>query len=120
MSINIDIDYKTNMNEVIRLLLYRNKITIAELARLKKAVILVPFERLPGGHQLKNAERLQSADAVVMLKDSDMMADHTKLLEEIRHLVKSPRQRADMADRLSKEARSDAAKRLADIILEEA
>ncbi|MBQ8156270.1 UDP-N-acetylglucosamine--N-acetylmuramyl-(pentapeptide) pyrophosphoryl-undecaprenol N-acetylglucosamine transferase [Candidatus Saccharibacteria bacterium] len=94
--------------------------TIAELARLKKAVILVPFERLPGGHQLKNAERLQSADAVVMLKDSDMMADHTKLLEEIRHLVKSPRQRADMADRLSKEARSDAAKRLADIILEEA
>ena len=94
--------------------------TIAELARLKKAVILVPFERLPGGHQLKNAERLQSANAVVMLKDSDMMADHTKLLEEIRHLVKSPRQRADMADRLSKEARSDAAKRLADIILEEA
>jgi UDP-N-acetylglucosamine:LPS N-acetylglucosamine transferase len=55
-----------------------------------------------------------------MLKDSDMMADHKKLLEEIRHLVKSPRQRADMADRLSKEARSDAAKRLADIILEEA
>jgi UDP-N-acetylglucosamine--N-acetylmuramyl-(pentapeptide) pyrophosphoryl-undecaprenol N-acetylglucosamine transferase len=94
--------------------------TIAELARLKKAVILVPFERLPGGHQLKNAERLQSANAVVMLKDSDMMADHKKLLEEIRHLVKSPRQRADMADRLSKEARSDAAKRLADIILEEA
>ena len=94
--------------------------TIAELARLKKAVILVPFERLPGGHQLKNAERLQTADAVVMLKDSDMMADHKKLLDEIRHLVKSPRQRADMADRLSKEARSDAAKRLADIILEEA
>lgn len=94
--------------------------TIAELARLKKAVILVPFERLPGGHQLKNAERLQSANAVVMLKDSDMMADHKKLLDEIRHLVKSPRQRADMADRLSKEARSDAAKRLADIILEEA
>ncbi|MBR3253929.1 UDP-N-acetylglucosamine--N-acetylmuramyl-(pentapeptide) pyrophosphoryl-undecaprenol N-acetylglucosamine transferase [Candidatus Saccharibacteria bacterium] len=94
--------------------------TIAELARLKKAVILVPFERLPGGHQLKNAERLQSADAVMMLKDSEMMADHTKLLDAIRHLVKSPRQRADMADRLYKEARSDAAKRLADIILEEA
>ncbi len=33
MGINIDIDSKTDFNEVIRLLLYRNKITIAELAR---------------------------------------------------------------------------------------
>ena len=33
MGINIDIDSKTNLNEVIRLLLFRNKITIAELAR---------------------------------------------------------------------------------------
>ena len=42
------------------------------------------------------------------------------LLEEIRHLIKSPRLRADMADHLAKEARADAAKRLAEIILEEA
>lgn len=33
MGINIDIDSKTDLNEVVRLLLYRNKITIAELAR---------------------------------------------------------------------------------------
>ena len=33
MGINIDIDSKTDINEVIRLLLFRNKITIAELAR---------------------------------------------------------------------------------------
>lgn len=33
MGINIDIDSKTNLNEVIRLLVFRNKITIAELAR---------------------------------------------------------------------------------------
>lgn len=94
--------------------------TIAELAGLKKAVILVPFERLPGGHQVKNAERLQEAKAAVVVKDSEMMQDPTKLLDEIRHLVKSPRLRADMADRLAEEARSDAAKRLAEIILEEA
>ena len=55
-----------------------------------------------------------------MVKDSDMLANPTKLLDEIHRLVKSPRLRADMADRLSKEARSDAAKRLAEIILEEA
>ena len=94
--------------------------TIAEMAALKKATILVPFERLPGGHQVKNAERLAEKKAAVMIKDSEMMADPSRLFEAIRHLVRSPRERADMADRLAEEARSDSAKRLAEIILEEA
>ena len=94
--------------------------TIAEMAALKKATILVPFERLPGGHQVKNAERLAEKKAAVMIKDSEMMADPSRLFEAIRHLVRSPRERADMADRLAEEARSESAKRLAEIILEEA
>ena len=49
-----------------------------------------------------------------------MVKKPEKLLEEIRRLVRSPRLRADMADRLHDEARSDSAKRLAKIILEEA
>ena len=48
------------------------------------------------------------------------MADPNKLLEAIRHLVKSPRLRADMADRLHDKARANSAKRLAEIILGEA
>ncbi len=94
--------------------------TIAEMAALKKATILVPYERLPGGHQVKNAERLEQAHAAIVVVDADMMAEPKKLLDAIHHLVKSPRLRADMADNLAKEARSDAAKRLAEIILEEA
>ncbi len=94
--------------------------TIAEMAALKKAAILVPFERLPGGHQVKNAERLENTGAAVVIKDSKMMEDPTKLLKEIHRLIKSPRTRADIADRLAKEARSDAAEHLAKIILEEA
>jgi len=94
--------------------------TIAEMAALKKAAILVPFERLPGGHQQKNAERLAMAKAAAVVSDMEMVKDPTKLLEEIRHLVKSPRLRAEMADRLHEESRGDAAKRLAEIILEEA
>ena len=93
--------------------------TIAEMAALKKATILVPFERLPGGHQQKNAERLAMAKAAAVVSDMEMVKDPTKLLEEIRHLVKSPRLRAEMADRLHEESRGDAAKRLAEIILEE-
>ena len=93
--------------------------TIAEMAALKKATILVPFERLPGGHQVKNAERLKTAEAVSVVDNAAMEKDPKLLLEEIRHLVKSPRLRADMADRLHEEARADAAKRLAELILEE-
>ena len=33
MAINIDIDTKPDINELVRLLLFRNRITIAELAR---------------------------------------------------------------------------------------
>ncbi len=94
--------------------------TIAEMAALKKTVILVPYERLPGGHQVKNAERLKKSNAVEVVTNADMLSDPNKLLEATRHLVKSPRLRADMSDRLFEEARSDAAKRLAEIILEEA
>jgi len=94
--------------------------TIAELAALKKAVILVPFERLPGSHQVRNAERLKSAEAVEVIYDSKMMDNPDDLLALIKHLVKSPRLCADMADRLHKEARADAAHRLAELILENA
>ena len=92
--------------------------TIAEMAALKKSTILVPFERLPGGHQVKNAERLAEAGAAAMVLDSEMMKNPGHLLEEIRRLIKNPRLRADMADKLHEEARADAAKRLAEVILD--
>ena len=94
--------------------------TIAELASLKKAVILVPFAPLPGGHQVKNAERLVKAKAASMVNDRKMVDKPEILFDEIHHLIKSPRLRADMADRLHAEARPDATKRLAELILEEA
>ena len=93
--------------------------TIAEMAALKKATILVPFERLPGGHQVKNAERLESEGAALMLKDSEMVKNPELLLEKIRTLIKNPRKCADMADKLHEGSRTDAAKRLAEIILGE-
>ena len=93
--------------------------TIAELASLKKAVILVPFERLPGSHQVENAKRLSEANAAITVSDAEMMKSPTKLFEAIKHLVHSPRLRADLAEHLHEEAHSDAATRLADLILEE-
>ncbi len=117
-------EFSTTMNELMGaadvVVSRAGATTIAEMAALKKATILVPFERLPGGHQEKNAERLRDTGAAAVVSDIAMVADPTRLLAEIRHLVKSPRLRAEMADRLHKEARADAARRLAEIILKEA
>lgn len=93
--------------------------TVAELASLKKAIILVPFEALPNSHQLRNAERLADSGSAIMIKDADMMKNPSLLLDKIRRLIRSPRLRADLADRLHEEARSDAALRLAKLILGE-
>ena len=116
-------EFNTTMNELMGaadvVVSRAGATTIAELAALKKAVILVPFAPLPGGHQVKNAERLKKLEAASVVEDRAMMDNPNLLLDEIRHLIKSPRLRADMADRLHTEAKSDAASRLADLILEE-
>lgn len=91
--------------------------TIAELAALGKAVILVPFERLPGGHQTKNAEKLQNLGAVVMVADERMRQQPGVLLEAVKHLIRSPKERKNLAKKLQSEARPDAAKSLAEVIL---
>ena len=116
-------EFNTTMNELLGaadvIVSRAGATTIAEMAALRKAAILVPFERLPGSHQVKNAERLEAAGAVSVINDSEMLAHPVKLLEEVQHLIRSPRLRADMADKLHEEARSDAARRLAEIIIEE-
>ena len=91
--------------------------TIAELAALAKTVILVPFEKLPGGHQVKNAERLVELGAVAMVGD-DRMCEQPGILLELAHkLVRSPKLRADLAKRLHETYKPNAAKDLAGILI---
>ncbi len=92
--------------------------TIAELAAIERATILVPFERLPGAHQVKNAKRLVARGAAEMLIDGEMEKRPKKLLELIGDLIKHPAKREKMAIELHKEAKYDSAKHLSKIILE--
>ncbi len=92
--------------------------TIAELAVLSKPVILVPFEKLPGSHQLKNAERLERENAVMVVPDSKMEEKPELLLEAVRTLVRSPKKREELSAKLHAESKPDAAERLADILIE--
>lgn len=94
--------------------------TIAELAVLSKPVILIPFEKLPGSHQLKNAERLERAEAAMVIPDSKMEEKPELLLEAVRTLVRSPKKREELSAKLHAESKTDAAERLADILIENA
>ncbi len=92
--------------------------TIAELAALKKATILVPFERLAGNHQSKNAHMLEQDEAAVVVSDEKMQHKATLLLDAIKSLITSKKKREALAQNLHKTARPDAAKKLANLILE--
>ena len=92
--------------------------TIAELAALEKAVILVPFEELPGSHQVKNAERLVEMGAVMMIGDERMSEQPGMLLQAAQKLVRSPKLRKELAKKLHATYRPDAAKKIAEILLE--
>jgi len=92
--------------------------TIAELAALEKAVILIPFERLPGAHQVKNAERLVKLEAVAMIGDERMMQQPGLLLELTKKIVRSPKVRMNLAKKLHDNvSRPEAAKELAELVL---
>jgi len=92
--------------------------TIAELASLSKAVILVPFAELPGAHQTKNAERLEKLGAAKVIDDEKMLGKPEKLLEMIQELARRPAERKELAEKLHEEAKLDSAKQLAEIVLE--
>ncbi|MBR3257181.1 UDP-N-acetylglucosamine--N-acetylmuramyl-(pentapeptide) pyrophosphoryl-undecaprenol N-acetylglucosamine transferase [Candidatus Saccharibacteria bacterium] len=91
--------------------------TIAELAALGKAVVLIPFEKLPGGHQVKNAERLEKIEAAMMIRDDKMVKKPELIVEKVRELVKKPALRRKLAENLNGEAKLDSARRLADIVI---
>ena len=92
--------------------------TITELAALKKSVILVPFEKLPGGHQTKNAERLSKSEAVEMVLDSKMMEKPELLLNKIFKLLDDDEKREKLANNLHELAKPEASKRMMEIIVE--
>lgn len=117
-------EFSTVMNEVMGaadiVVSRAGATTIAELAALEKTVILVPFEKLPGGHQVKNAEQLEKVGATMVVRNDKMAKKPELLLEAIRTLVRSPKKRLKMAQQLHEFTRTGAAKSLAEILIEEA
>jgi UDP-N-acetylglucosamine--N-acetylmuramyl-(pentapeptide) pyrophosphoryl-undecaprenol N-acetylglucosamine transferase len=94
--------------------------TILELAALEKPTILIPNGKLTGGHQLKNAAVYQQAGAVTVLDEDQLDADKTLLTKAITLLLAQPDETTAMAQRFKVFSKPDAAKDMAQLILDAA
>jgi UDP-N-acetylglucosamine--N-acetylmuramyl-(pentapeptide) pyrophosphoryl-undecaprenol N-acetylglucosamine transferase len=92
---------------------------MAEFALQGKAAIIIPNPYLTGGHQLKNAQVLADRHAIVVLPESEMLAQPDRLLELVTDLLKQPAKRHQLAAAVHRLAHPDAAHRLAVLLLEE-
>lgn len=92
--------------------------TVAELAEVGVASILVPFPGAPRDHQAANAQALVRAGAAVLVRDGEL--DTARLVELIEPLVSDPTRLATMSSNARTLAHPDAASRVADLVEEHA
>lgn len=90
--------------------------TVAELAAAGKPSLLVPFPAAADDHQTRNAEVLASANAAVVMPESQMTPEH--LLAEVTRLLQSSETLAAMSGNARRLAHPDAVERIAAIVLD--
>lgn len=91
--------------------------TLAELCAAGVGSVLVPFAAAVDDHQTKNAGYLVEHGAAVLLRQAPDLA--VQLQPLLRALADDPARRLAMAEAARALARTDAAERIADIVLEE-
>jgi UDP-N-acetylglucosamine--N-acetylmuramyl-(pentapeptide) pyrophosphoryl-undecaprenol N-acetylglucosamine transferase len=87
--------------------------TVAELAALGIAAVLVPLPGAPGGHQELNARRLVNAGGAILLNDADL--SEARLAESLDELMHE-RRYEEMGRSLAPLAHRDAAGVIADVV----
>ena len=93
-------------------------LTVAELAAAGVASILVPYPHAVDDHQFHNAGWLADADAALRVRDDELDTDW--LAGRLRHFRDHRQQLLDMASRARALAFTDAARQVADGVLQEA
>lgn len=79
--------------------------TIGEIAKLKKATILIPYKYASDDHQLKNAKYLEKGNAAVMIKEEDLFGE--LLLEKIEYLFSNKENLQTLGKNISKQIKTD-------------
>ena len=91
--------------------------TMAELAAIGAATIIVPSPYLAGDHQTKNAKVYEKAGAAVVLNEFDMKEKPVILYDAIKDLLDNKAKRNKLAKNLQTFARPDAVDGMAKMIL---
>lgn len=94
--------------------------SLAELAGLAKATIIIPNANLPAGHQIKNAEVYATAGAAVVIEEEKITLDHRKLTRVINILAANPEKREALGRKIHAFAKPHAALDMAALIAEAA
>jgi len=92
--------------------------SLAEFAAQAKACVVVPNLFLTGGHQLKNAKVLADRKAIKMVSEDNLMRDHFALMPPLVDLLDNPAEAKGLGERLGNLEQSNAAQRLAMVLLE--
>ncbi|HMB52628.1 MAG TPA: glycosyltransferase [Thermoanaerobaculia bacterium] len=100
------------------LVLGRSGGSVFELAATGRPAILVPYPHATAGHQEENAAWMASAGAATVLADADL--DPEFLRREVGELLADERRLGEMAAASAALAMPDAARRIADEVLEAA
>ncbi len=93
---------------------------LAELGMQGKACIVVPNPQLSGGHQLENAKYLLQHHAVLVVDETSINNSDNKLGEATELLLNNPEARTRLGTALAALSKPQAARELAQLILEAA
>ncbi|MDR2524532.1 MAG: UDP-N-acetylglucosamine--N-acetylmuramyl-(pentapeptide) pyrophosphoryl-undecaprenol N-acetylglucosamine transferase [Candidatus Nomurabacteria bacterium] len=92
--------------------------TMAELALIDAATIVIPSPYLASDHQTKNARVFADANAAIVLSEKDVRANQKTLPDALNQLLDDKDLRKSLGENLRQFAQPDAARRMAEIIIE--
>lgn len=94
--------------------------TLLELAALAKPTIIIPNAKLVAGHQIKNAKVYADAKAAVVLDESKLETDPQLIYKEAKKLTSDKAQMKLISERFYGFAKLDAARDVANMVIEAA
>lgn len=93
--------------------------TIAELAVQGKAAIVIPSPYLANGHQLENAAILAEQGSAAVVQESEIYDSETGLQAVTSHLITDTAEREKLGEKLAQTAPTNAAEKVAQLIIDQ-
>lgn len=91
--------------------------TLLELAALSKPSVIIPNERLTGGHQVKNAAVYKQAKAIIVLENEKLLNEPSSLVDAINSILLHKETMKQLASNIHSFAKPNAAKDMMKLIV---